>query len=84
GESVDWTTHSEDDDNYAFMANNSSGSDTQDNPHRNLQNKGIIDSGCSRHMTGNKAYLADYQDINGGPVAFGGKGKIKTEQGSFY
>ncbi|GKA96456.1 hypothetical protein Tco_0818551 [Tanacetum coccineum] len=23
-------------------------------------------------MTGNKAYLADYQDINGGPVAFGG------------
>ncbi|GJX01680.1 putative ribonuclease H-like domain-containing protein [Tanacetum coccineum] len=29
GECVDWTTHSEDDDNYAFMANNSSGSDTQ-------------------------------------------------------
>ncbi|GKG45630.1 hypothetical protein Tco_0498076, partial [Tanacetum coccineum] len=23
-------------------------------------------------MTGNKTYLADYQDINGGPVAFGG------------
>ncbi|GJW08781.1 reverse transcriptase domain-containing protein [Tanacetum coccineum] len=43
-----------------------------DNPHRTLKNKGIIDSGCSRHMTGNKAYLADYQDINGGPVAFGG------------
>ncbi|GJX01086.1 putative ribonuclease H-like domain-containing protein [Tanacetum coccineum] len=49
-----------------------------------LQNKGIVDSGCSRHMTGNKAYLAEYQDFNGGPVAFGGskgyitgKGKIK-------
>ncbi|GKE73002.1 ribonuclease H-like domain-containing protein [Tanacetum coccineum] len=28
GESVDWTTHSEDDENYAFMASNSSGSDT--------------------------------------------------------
>ncbi|GKB37626.1 hypothetical protein Tco_0882568 [Tanacetum coccineum] len=27
---------------------------SDDNPHRNLQNKGIIDSGCSRHMTGNK------------------------------
>nr|GEV47281.1 hypothetical protein [Tanacetum cinerariifolium] len=27
---------------------------------------------CSRHMTGNKAYLADYQEINdGGFVAFG-------------
>nr|GFC40063.1 putative ribonuclease H-like domain-containing protein [Tanacetum cinerariifolium] len=36
-------------------------------------------------MTGNKAYLVDYQDYNGGPVAFGGskghiisKGKIRT------
>ncbi|GKF35609.1 hypothetical protein Tco_0112367, partial [Tanacetum coccineum] len=26
---------------------------------------GIIDSGCSRHMTGNKAYLAEFQDFNG-------------------
>ncbi|GJZ30129.1 putative ribonuclease H-like domain-containing protein [Tanacetum coccineum] len=56
----------------------------QDYPHRTLKHKGIIDSGCSRHMTGNKAYLAAYQDFNGGPVAFGGskgyitgKGKIK-------
>ncbi|GJT12116.1 hypothetical protein Tco_0859158 [Tanacetum coccineum] len=48
-----------------------------DYPHRALQNKGIVDSGCSRHMTGNKAYLAEYQDFNGGPVAFGGsKGYI--------
>ncbi|GJX16072.1 putative ribonuclease H-like domain-containing protein [Tanacetum coccineum] len=45
----------------------------QDYPHRALKHKGIIDSGCSRHMTGNKAYLAAYQDFNGGPVAFGGK-----------
>ncbi|GJW05972.1 ribonuclease H-like domain-containing protein [Tanacetum coccineum] len=29
GESVDWTTHSENDEDYAFMASNSSGSDTQ-------------------------------------------------------
>ncbi|GJS24394.1 ribonuclease H-like domain-containing protein [Tanacetum coccineum] len=48
-----------------------------DNPQRALKNKGIVDSGCSRHMTGNKAYLAEYQDYNGGPVAFGGsKGYI--------
>ncbi|GJW62022.1 hypothetical protein Tco_0111357 [Tanacetum coccineum] len=42
---------------------------------------------CSSHMTGNKAYLSDYEDFNGGFVAFGsdpkggkitGKGKIKT------
>ncbi|GJT01838.1 putative ribonuclease H-like domain-containing protein [Tanacetum coccineum] len=58
---------------------------TMDYPHRALKNKGIVDSGCSRHMTGNKAYLAEFQDFNGGPVAFGGskgyitgKGKIKT------
>ncbi|GJY47359.1 putative ribonuclease H-like domain-containing protein [Tanacetum coccineum] len=42
-----------------------------DYPHRALKNKGIVDSGCSRHMTGNKAYLAEFQDFNGGPVAFG-------------
>ncbi|GJR27958.1 putative ribonuclease H-like domain-containing protein [Tanacetum coccineum] len=47
----------------------------------------VVDSGCSSHMTGNKAYLSDYEDYNGGFVAFGsdpkggkitGKGKIKT------
>ncbi|GKF66839.1 hypothetical protein Tco_0193356, partial [Tanacetum coccineum] len=43
-----------------------------DVPHKDLENKGIVDSGCSRHMTGNKAYLAEYQNYNGGLVAFGG------------
>ncbi|GJT84148.1 hypothetical protein Tco_1058490 [Tanacetum coccineum] len=47
----------------------------------------VVDSGCSSHMTGNKAYLSDYEDYNGGFVAFGsdpkggkitGKGKIRT------
>ncbi|GJV90436.1 ribonuclease H-like domain-containing protein [Tanacetum coccineum] len=37
---------------------------------RTFQNKGIVDSGCSKYMTGNKAYLAEYQDFNGVPVAF--------------
>nr|GEW32283.1 hypothetical protein [Tanacetum cinerariifolium] len=46
-----------------------------------------IDSGCSRHMTGNMSYLSNFEEINGGYVAFGGnpkggkissKGKIKT------
>ncbi|GJS08580.1 putative ribonuclease H-like domain-containing protein [Tanacetum coccineum] len=44
-----------------------------DDPHKALKNKGIVDSGCSKHMTGNKAYLAEYQDYNGGPVAFENK-----------
>nr|GEY57382.1 putative ribonuclease H-like domain-containing protein [Tanacetum cinerariifolium] len=41
-------------------------------------------------MTGNKAYLVDYQDFNGDPVAFGGskgqitgKGKIRTGKLNF-
>ncbi|GJV14087.1 putative ribonuclease H-like domain-containing protein [Tanacetum coccineum] len=42
------------------------------NPQYALQDQGIFDSGCSRHMTGNKFYLLDYQDIDGGFVAFGG------------
>ncbi|GJU08149.1 ribonuclease H-like domain-containing protein [Tanacetum coccineum] len=57
------------------------------NPQRALKKKGIVDSGCSRHMTGNKAYLAEYQDYNGGPVAFGGSkgyitGKAPEGEGS--
>nr|GEV63210.1 ribonuclease H-like domain-containing protein [Tanacetum cinerariifolium] len=37
--------------------------DKSDNPHQTLKGKGIIDSGCSRHMTGNKAYLVDYRTL---------------------
>nr|GEV40439.1 hypothetical protein [Tanacetum cinerariifolium] len=48
-----------------------------DNPHLTFKGQGIVDSGCSRNMTGNKAYLVEYQDFNGGLVAFGGsKGQI--------
>ncbi|GJS24087.1 putative ribonuclease H-like domain-containing protein [Tanacetum coccineum] len=58
------------------------------NPQLKLQEKRVIDSRCSRHMTGNKSYLLDYEEINGGFVAFGeypkrgkitGKGKISTD-----
>ncbi|GJV43770.1 putative ribonuclease H-like domain-containing protein [Tanacetum coccineum] len=28
--------------------------------------QGVIDSGCSRHMTGNMSYLIDYEEIDGG------------------
>ncbi|GKF68919.1 hypothetical protein Tco_0198598, partial [Tanacetum coccineum] len=31
----------------------------------------VVDSGCSSHMTDNKAYLSDYENYNGGFVAFG-------------
>nr|GEU78274.1 hypothetical protein [Tanacetum cinerariifolium]GEU79739.1 hypothetical protein [Tanacetum cinerariifolium] len=41
----------------------------------NLQDQGVIDSGCSRHMTGNMSYLTDYKEIDGGYVAFEGNPK---------
>ncbi|GKB67166.1 putative ribonuclease H-like domain-containing protein, partial [Tanacetum coccineum] len=41
----------------------------------NLQDQGVINSGCSRHMTGKMSYLTDYEEINGGYVAFGGNPK---------
>ncbi|GJS49290.1 putative ribonuclease H-like domain-containing protein [Tanacetum coccineum] len=40
-----------------------------------LQDKGVINSGCSRHMTGNMSYLTYYEEIDGGYVAFGGNPK---------
>ncbi|GJV42392.1 ribonuclease H-like domain-containing protein [Tanacetum coccineum] len=33
---------------------------------------GFIDSGCSRHMTGNITYLSDFKEFDGGYVTFGG------------
>nr|GEU65476.1 hypothetical protein [Tanacetum cinerariifolium] len=41
------------------------------NPQHALKDKGVINSGCSRHMTGNVSYLSDFEEINGGYVAFG-------------
>nr|GEZ49450.1 ribonuclease H-like domain-containing protein [Tanacetum cinerariifolium] len=60
---------------------------TWGNPQQALEDKGVIDSGCSRHMTGNMSYLTDFEELNGGYVTFGGnpkggkitrKGTIKT------
>nr|GEV67811.1 uncharacterized mitochondrial protein AtMg00810-like [Tanacetum cinerariifolium] len=57
------------------------------NPQHTLKDKGVIDSGCSRHMIGNMSYLSKFKAINEGYVTFGGnskggkissKGKIRT------
>ncbi|GJZ67274.1 hypothetical protein Tco_0630514 [Tanacetum coccineum] len=54
------------------------------NPQYTLQDQGIFNNGCSRHMTGNKSFLTDYQEIDGGFVAFGGspKGGFSPPKGS--
>ncbi|GJR12481.1 putative ribonuclease H-like domain-containing protein [Tanacetum coccineum] len=48
-----------------------------------LQDQRVIDSGCSRHMTGNMSYLTNYKEIDGVYVAFGGNpkgGKITRKE----
>ncbi|GJV47406.1 putative ribonuclease H-like domain-containing protein [Tanacetum coccineum] len=45
------------------------------NPQMDLQDQGVIDSGCSRYMTGNMSYLIDYEAIDGGYVNFEGNPK---------
>ncbi|GJU37645.1 putative ribonuclease H-like domain-containing protein [Tanacetum coccineum] len=58
---------------------------SQDHPLKNMVDRGIFDSGCSGHMTGNKDQLEDFEEFNGGSVTFGGskgyitgKGKIRV------
>nr|GFB73360.1 ribonuclease H-like domain-containing protein [Tanacetum cinerariifolium] len=62
------------------------------NPQHALKDKGVINGGCSKHMIGNKSYLFDFEELNGGYVAFGGnlkggkisgKRKIKTRKLDF-
>nr|GEU88950.1 ribonuclease H-like domain-containing protein [Tanacetum cinerariifolium] len=67
-------------------------SDSEGDPQDALKDTGIFDSGFSSHMTGNKYYLTDYQEYDGGFVAFAGsskggkitgKGKIRTRKLDF-
>ncbi|GJS41990.1 putative ribonuclease H-like domain-containing protein [Tanacetum coccineum] len=56
-----------------------------EHPLKNMVDRGIFDSGCSGHMTGNKDQLEDFEEFNGGSVTFGGskgyisgKGRIRV------
>ncbi|GJW47244.1 hypothetical protein Tco_0078890 [Tanacetum coccineum] len=60
--------------------------------HPQKEDQGYIDSGCSRHMTGNMSYLSDFKEFDGGYVTFGGgakggnithKGTLKTSKLDF-
>ncbi|GJY30598.1 ribonuclease H-like domain-containing protein [Tanacetum coccineum] len=55
--------------------------------HPQKEDQGYVDSGCSRHMTGNMSYLSDFKEFDEGYVTFGGgakggkitgKGTLKT------
>ncbi|GJX85719.1 ribonuclease H-like domain-containing protein [Tanacetum coccineum] len=62
------------------LSNTNSGQipDSYDHPLKHMEHRGIFDSGCSGHMTGNRAHLEDYQELSKvGSVTFGGsKGSI--------
>nr|GEX12383.1 ribonuclease H-like domain-containing protein [Tanacetum cinerariifolium] len=44
-------------------------------PQKELEDEGYVDSGCSRHMTGNMSYLIDFKEFDEGYVAFEGGAK---------
>ncbi|GKB03239.1 ribonuclease H-like domain-containing protein [Tanacetum coccineum] len=57
------------------LSNTNSGPtpDSNDHPLKHMEHRGIFDSGCSGHMTGNRAHLEDYQELSKvGSVTFGG------------
>ncbi|GJZ54605.1 hypothetical protein Tco_0609490 [Tanacetum coccineum] len=68
------------------LSNTNSGptpdSNVNDHPLKHMEHRGIFDSGCSGHMTGNRAHLEDYQELSKvGSVTFGGsKGSISGKE----
>ncbi|GJW56079.1 ribonuclease H-like domain-containing protein [Tanacetum coccineum] len=53
----------------------------KDHPLKNMEDRGIFDSGCSTHMTGNKDHLDDFEECKGGFVTFGGNKGYITGKG---
>ncbi|GJY19022.1 hypothetical protein Tco_0390513 [Tanacetum coccineum] len=82
--------------NYARVNYNYFAKKAHPSAHRNMvpradhpqqEDQGYVDSGCSRHMTGNMSYLSDFKEFDRGYVTFGGgakggkitgKGTLKT------
>ncbi|GJU12232.1 ribonuclease H-like domain-containing protein [Tanacetum coccineum] len=53
-----------------------------DHPLKNMEDRGIFDSGCSGHMTGNKDHLDDFKECKGGSVTFGGTSEVTNSAGT--
>ncbi|GKB78123.1 hypothetical protein Tco_0945018 [Tanacetum coccineum] len=62
-------------------SNNFSPKRPQDHPLKNMVDRGIFNSRCSGHMTGNKDQLEDFEESNGGSVTFGGSKGYITSKG---
>nr|GEZ77991.1 ribonuclease H-like domain-containing protein [Tanacetum cinerariifolium] len=88
----DWVSDSEDENKVETETKQIKPSFLKGNPQKELQERGVINSGCSRNMTRNMSYLSEYEKNDGGYVAFGGdpkggkftgKGKIRTRKLDF-
>ncbi|GJY98157.1 ribonuclease H-like domain-containing protein [Tanacetum coccineum] len=84
GEGVDWTNHSEEDEDYEdydlIPVESNISTETPELMSEPVVNESNV--ACQpKHMTGNKAYLAEYQDFKCWPVAFrGSKGYITGKE----
>ncbi|GKE71870.1 hypothetical protein Tco_1529942, partial [Tanacetum coccineum] len=54
---------------------------TSDHPLKNMEDRGIFDSGCSGHMTGNKDHLDDFEEYKRGSITVGGSKGYITGKG---
>ncbi|GJZ85847.1 hypothetical protein Tco_0651186 [Tanacetum coccineum] len=56
----------------------------QGNPQMDLQDQGVINSGCLRHMTRNMSYFTNFEEIDKEYITFGGnpKGRKITGKGT--
>ncbi|GKD67606.1 putative ribonuclease H-like domain-containing protein, partial [Tanacetum coccineum] len=59
----DWIFDSEDENETKSKSKQRKPSFAKGNPQQDLKDKGVIDSGCYRHMTGNRCYLTDYEEM---------------------
>ncbi|GJV16468.1 putative ribonuclease H-like domain-containing protein [Tanacetum coccineum] len=64
-----------------FNYNSGSNFVRTDHPLKNMEDRGIFDSGCSGHMTGNKDHLDDFKECKWGSVTFGGSKGYITGKG---
>nr|GEV09087.1 putative ribonuclease H-like domain-containing protein [Tanacetum cinerariifolium] len=67
----DWVSNSDDENETETKSKQRKPSFTKGNPQLELQEKRVIGSRFSRHMTRNMSYLFEYEEIDGGYVAFG-------------
>ncbi|GJT01172.1 putative ribonuclease H-like domain-containing protein [Tanacetum coccineum] len=77
----EWVSDSDEDESEVMISDNVQHKPKQvDQPWKGdllvaLKDTRIFNSRCTRHMTGNKSYLSDYQDYDRGFVAFAGSSK---------